>query len=122
MRYRKIPLEEQLQSVADRLCVHPEYAPCAIRSWGATPLAAYFGSTEKGKVLCGELMRLLCLPSGREWSLAYCDAAVCIQQLAQEDRDSAETAVRMLAEPLADGYVAWKKAWEEAAGNAEDTD
>lgn len=117
MTYQKIPLDEQLKKVACNYHIHPEYAPCAIRMWAETPLAAYFGPTEKGRVLCSELMQVLGIPEGKEWEITYGEAAARIPSL---DRYLMRAALRMLAIPLADAYAVWKKAWEEAQRNDED--
>lgn len=121
MRYQKIPLEEQLNRLAENCRVHPEYVPCAIHLWGEMPIADYFGSTEEGEARCKELMRMLKLPSGKASELTYCDIADRIHFWRQGGMHGyrVKRALQLLAEPLAEGYAAWKKAWEEVKRNEE---
>ena len=87
------------------------------------PIADYFGTTEEGEERCRELMQILKLPSGKASEVSYCDIASRIQFWRQGGMHGycVKRILQLLAEPLADGYAAWKKAWKEAGTNEEDS-
>lgn len=112
MDYEQIPLEEQLKKAADGFCIHPEYSACAIRAWGKTPIVDYFGSgTETGMQRLTELMKILHIPKKKLSRMTYCDIAGHINSLRQKGTNSrrVKKAMRLLAEPLADGFELWKE-------------
>ena len=105
MRYKKIPLEEQLEK-AGRYRVHPEHDACAVRAFGDMPLPDYMkdGTLKLGMALG--------IPPERLAKMTVREAAVLISRRRRPGKGVLphRQLLRLFAAPMNEAYRLWKEA------------
>lgn len=116
MRFKRIPLKQQLGQLKEGIPAHPEFTASAIRSWAETPLEAYFASAG----WAGEkLAAILGIPPREAEGMPYREAAARVFKLRQaqgEDAEEAEEAAALLAKP----FILYARAWDSSTPKTED--
>lgn len=105
MRYKKIPLEEQLEK-AGRRRIHPEHDACAVRAFGDMPLCDYMkdGTLKLGMALGVSPERLA--------KMTVRETALLISRRRRPGQGVLphRQLLRLFAAPMNEAYKLWKEA------------
>lgn len=105
MRYKKIPLEEQLEK-AGRRRIHPEHDACAVRAFGDMPLPDYMkdGTLKLGMALGVAPERLA--------KMTVRETALLISRRRRPGKGVLphRQLLRLFAAPMNEAYKLWKEA------------